>query len=187
MSDAFVSMAWRVGVVLWTAFIATGFCLLARYEATPGAVPGGVATWPAATRLSQFENSLVMFVHPECSCTRASITELCRMLAKVQRPPAVQVVMVGTGDGLRHAVASVPEVIVVEDPAGSEARRFGATTSGHLCLFVEGRARFHGGITKSRGHEGCSVGAVAVVAHLGGRSALCAAPVFGCPLFGGTV
>ena len=76
---------------------------------------------------------------------------------------------------------------VIEDPDGAESRRFGARTSGHVCLYAaDGRLLFSGGVTDSRGHAGDGVGADAVVALVGGGTAGTERTlVFGCLLTDG--
>ena len=76
-------------------------------------------------------------------------------------------------------------VQVEVDEGGVEARLFDATTSGLAIAYdAAGRAVFRGGITPSRGHEGDSAGADAVIAWLTGRPVTAtSASVFGCSLF----
>ena len=84
-----------------------------------------------------------------------------------------------------HSAAAIPNVTVVRDDDGLEARRFGAATSGQSLLYdVNGRLLFSGGITGSRGHSGDNAGRTAMLALLQhappGRDS---AFVFGCSLF----
>jgi len=69
---------------------------------------------------------------------------------------------------------------------GAEAARFHATTSGYVLLYdVNGKLRFHGGITGSRGHSGDNAGRSAIEAILmGGLAETKQTFVFGCPLLG---
>jgi hypothetical protein len=72
----------------------------------------------------------------------------------------------------------------VTDADGSEARRFGAETSGHTLLFdPNGSLLFSGGITASRGHAGRNAGESAIIAAVNGkRTDRTGTPVFGCSL-----
>jgi hypothetical protein len=74
---------------------------------------------------------------------------------------------------------------VVWDEGGAEARRFGATTSGHAVLYSpDGRLLFRGGLTGARGHAGDNANLDALAAVLDGApSPHINVPVFGCPLF----
>ncbi len=68
---------------------------------------------------------------------------------------------------LRRAAAAIPGVTVLTDDAGSEAKRFGAETSGHTLIFGrDGELLFSGGITASRGHLGSNPGETSVIAAI---------------------
>jgi hypothetical protein len=75
-------------------------------------------------------------------------------------------------------------VTVLDDVDGTEARRFGALTSGQVVVYdADGRLRFSGGITPARGHAGDNAGRSAIIALLeGASSASVETPVFGCSL-----
>jgi hypothetical protein len=134
-----------------------------------------------------------MLAHPRCDCTRASLAELAEVVARAATRPKTYLLFLrpeGLADGweqteLWHMAAALPDVTLIRDDDGIEARRFGAATSGQTLLYdVSGTLRFSGGITGSRGHEGENAGRVALVnllnrgtAERGGTS------VFGCPLF----
>jgi hypothetical protein len=133
-----------------------------------------------------------MFVHPKCPCSRASVAELGRLVARVKRPFAASVVFVKpggsdgdwSGSGLRESIAAIPGVAIVTDEDGAEAARFGAETSGACVLYdARGRLEFTGGITSMRGHEGDSFGQERMVALLNGETAdRGSSPVYGCGL-----
>nr|UXE46195.1 hypothetical protein Hi04_10k_c5981_00014 [uncultured bacterium] len=86
---------------------------------------------------------------------------------------------------LWSSASAIPGVRTLIDD-GSEARRFGAETSGETLLYGgSGRLLFAGGITGARGHYGDNAGVSAVSdlidrpdPRLAGTSA-----VYGCPLF----
>jgi hypothetical protein len=80
--------------------------------------------------------------------------------------------------------AALPGAHVQADEDGVLARRFGATTSGHVLLYrPDGRRLFSGGITNARGHAGASVGTRAILSLLsGGTAGQTETPVYGCPL-----
>src|SRR5690606_38714408 len=85
----------------------------------------------------------------------------------------------------QHAVR-IPGVTVQADPAAAMARVFAVQTSGAVLVYSpDGRLRFAGGITGSRGHEGGNAGTIAVSALVSGcESCTSATPVYGCGLFG---
>ena len=86
---------------------------------------------------------------------------------------------------LWRTAAALPDVTVVRDDDGIEARRFGASTSGQTLLYDDaGTLLFTGGITGARAHQGDNDGRRAIVALLNRKSpARTATKVFGCSLF----
>jgi hypothetical protein len=135
---------------------------------------------------------LLMFVHPECPCSEASLGELERLMARCQGKLRATVVFLETDalsgkpkpEGVRMA-ERMPDTTVLTDVGGREARLFHAGTSGQTLLYdTDGTLRFQGGITIARGHHGDSPGSDAILALVGGASnAPANALVFGCSLF----
>jgi hypothetical protein len=179
---------------IWIAAVAFGLGFLLRYESTPGRVGIVGASWPATSALprSGTNPTLVMLAHPKCPCTRASLGELAQIIAETQGRLTAYVLFtkpLGAGANwddteLRRSAAAIPGITVVTDADGSEARRFGAETSGHTLLFdSHGALLFSGGITASRGHAGRNAGESAIIAAVnGGRNDSGGTPVFGCSL-----
>jgi hypothetical protein len=184
-----------VAMALWLACLGVGFSLLWRYKSTPGRVmQTHPAKWPNDTALTRdpTRHTLVMFAHPRCPCTQASVSELGRLMAELHGSLAAYVVVVkleGVDQGwelasLGQRASLIPGVRVVRDPDGHEAARFGALTSG-LALVYDGRGdlQFAGGITASRGHEGDSFGKRRIVSLVAtGTADRRTSPVFGCAL-----
>lgn len=180
-------------VLGWGIGIGTGCLALWNYSGTPGKKLPGAAVWPAGTKLHRQTGSqtLVLFAHPHCPCTRATIRELERLAAQVGVTPDIRVVFVqpsGTTADWAHtdlwqAAAAIPGVTVALDHNGLESRRFGARTSGESFLYDKiGQLLFQGGITPARGHEGESAGKSAIACWVSGHPADAHSPVFGCPL-----
>lgn len=183
-----------VVLLLWAAAAAAGFATLAAYETAPGAAGAPPPAWPGGRVVPAPDGLpvLVVVAHPQCPCTRATVSELERLMRRVHGRVSTHVLFVqpdGTdeawveGDLWRRASA-VPGVRTVRDPGGHGARRFGALTSGHALLYdARGRLRYSGGLTATRGHEGDNAGRTAVESLLTrGDADLHAAPVYGCPL-----
>lgn len=182
--------------MLWLLAAGAGAWGLIRYENTPTSAGETPSRWPAESRIERLagHSSLVMFVHPHCPCSRASIAELNRLLSHRQGPATVDVLFIrpkGVSDdwtetSLRKSAEAIPGVKVALDPEGREARRFGAESSGYVVLYSpDGQLLFSGGITGSRGHEGDNAGENLVIAGLNGQAAgLQHTPVFGCSLQG---
>ena len=181
--------------VLWLAAVATATALLISYSNRPGPSGAPPRQWPAHSQipLDDSRPTLVLFAHPRCPCTRASLGELERVLADCPnqirahvvflKPPNVEKDWAQTD--LWRKARAIPGVTVHEDDGGIEAPRFHSETSGHSVLYDrDGRLLFQGGITISRGHAGDNPGRSAIVAVLRGQeSGSMKTPVFGCPLF----
>lgn len=180
-------------VALWALGLVGGFGWLAEYKATPGAVTTPAARWPSGTSLHRDPGrpTLVMFAHPHCPCTRASVSELARLVAA---HPALSSRVVflkpeGVPEGweqtdLWRTVAAIPGALPVLDDSGVEAARFGALTSGYTAVYgTGGDLLFSGGVTPSRGHEGDSFGRRRIESILAtGTADRRDSPVFGCAL-----
>ena len=161
----------------WVCAVGIGLQLLFNYETAAG--PTGIISrqWPAETGIHLDGDSLtlLMFAHPQCPCTRASVNELSQIIARAQgkvrayvlfyTPSTTQTDWENTD--LRRSAAQIPGVTVLSDADGTEAKRFGAETSGHTFLFDRtGHLLFNGGITASRGHSGDNVGENAVISMI---------------------
>jgi hypothetical protein len=182
--------------IAWAMAVGAGFFLLEAHQATPGEVADPPRRWPVDSRLAldPARANLVLLAHPRCPCTRASLAELERVLARCPGSVAVHVLFWRPGrspegwarTSLWHSAVALPNVRVLDDEDGVEARRFGARTSGHALLYdAKGRLLFSGGLTGSRGHQGDNAGRGSVISLLArGRADRERTDVFGCPLFG---
>lgn len=184
-----------VAVACWLAALAVGFGALWRYKAAAAAQDGSPPrTWPGASRLQRATDraTLVLFAHPRCACTQASVSELARLMARLHDRVAVRVSVVrpaGTSAGFEDTellarASAIPGATVTVDEGGVEAERFHARTSGHVVVYdASGRRLFSGGITSARGHEGESFGGKRIASLLTtGVADRDDAPVFGCAL-----
>ncbi len=180
--------------VAWLLILGTGFFVLAREEFTPvvGADPLSMFPPGSALKLEANMPTLILFVHPHCPCTRATLRELDSALSGLDHRVTTTIVFTVPEGVAPHweqgelwqSVARMPGVRAAVDQDGREARRFGVKGSGHALLFQpSGRLVFSGGITPSRGHDGDNPGRSAIVnLVLGGRAPVSRTPVFGCPL-----
>jgi hypothetical protein len=190
------STFWLALALVWFGVVAAGLAGMAAYSNRPGQPAQAPERWPEASGLTRdlSRPTIVVLAHPHCDCTRASLVELARLMARAPgRARAVVVFMmpVGVGDdwattSLWRLASSIPGAEVVRDDDGQEARRFGAATSGQTLMYdASGRLVFSGGITSSRGHEGDNAGVAAMLARLGGQPHTeTSSPVFGCSIFG---
>ena len=64
--------------------------MLRAYAETPGRPAIADATWPAGANVARDAHTpvLLLFLHPHCPCSRATLGELARLLARVQAPLA---------------------------------------------------------------------------------------------------
>jgi hypothetical protein len=189
-----VSNSRRVLFGLWLLACCAGFGAMILYSAIPGQMQATNAAWPDESTLSRNPKggTLVMFVHPQCPCSRASLSELEELLAHSDGQLDASVVFLepekapwdAKGGSLKEMAGRISGVRVVDDRNGGEARRFGAETSGETFLYdAKGWLVFHGGITSTRGHVGINAGRVAIQEWATeGTCPLTSAPVFGCPL-----
>ena len=166
-----------------------------RHEQIPGvsAHPRSVR-WPTGTvaALADADYTVVMFAHPRCPCTRASLSEL-QQLANAARGRAkfeVFFMLPGGADAdwrrtaNWQAAAAISGARLYNDYDARQATAFGAETSGQVLIYDRaGTLRYQGGITDGRGQEGDNAGITAatrlVQANITPPGAF---PVYGCPL-----
>lgn len=183
-----------LAATLWLASIASGLGWMWNYASTPGVTGPPPANWPADSLVERARGRpcLLVFMHPRCPCSRATVRELAGVVAGMAGKVSTQVLFYhpsGTDvawarTSLWDAAAAIPGVCVAGDEGGAEAARFHATVSGQAMLFdADGGCRFSGGMTPSRGHEGGNVGSASLRALLRDEPPpAAAAPVFGCGL-----
>lgn len=172
----------------------TGVCLHAlfvhAYE--PAAVHAVRNGWPASSAIERpsARRQVVLFAHPACPCTAASLQKLAEI---VERLPGIDATVVfvtrglppalGTGGTAVRVARELPQIQIVFD-AHREAEAFQATVSGEAFAFhPDGSLLFHGGLTAGRGHAGDSESARQLEAALrGDERAVRECPVYGCRL-----
>jgi hypothetical protein len=181
-------------VVVWISALVVGFWRLSTYENKPGRAASAPQQWPVSAKLGLNSNTLtlVMLVHPKCPCTRASIAELARLLARGHGKIRAYVLILSPREfsmdwaktDLWSSASAIPDTTVLIDPDGQVAQVFGATTSGQTLVYEPGgRLVFSGGLTASRGHSGDNLGEDAIVDIVNGRKTdVRNTRVFGCPL-----
>src|SRR6266481_530299 len=81
-----------VALALWLGALGVTLPVLWSYESAPGEGAGAPARWPSDSRipLDRTRPTLLVFLHPRCPCSRATATELERLLASTLAPPAVR-------------------------------------------------------------------------------------------------
>ena len=181
-------------LLLWCGAVAVGLTVMLNYDFTPARSIAATSQWPAGSRLKPGQNcpTLLMFIHPQCPCSRASLIELGKFASTRRSPIALRIVLIRPKKfeegwertSLYTLAERIPHAIVITDPDAQEAKRFGATTSGETLLYAaDGRLVFQGGLTAARGHEGRSAGQDALQELIGADgSRVCRTSVFGCAL-----
>ena len=188
--------------VLWLLAVIPGIRYLLAYEGTAGMQDKAPAEWPAG--VPQFGEpdtpTMVVALHPRCSCSAATLTELEEAFAETG-PKVSTVLLIAQPRGAdyqwhdvklyREAQQALHARVVLDD-GGAYAARFGAQTSGEVLFYsaaAGGQPRkllFSGGVTGSRGRadENASIELLKAAYHGRRRLTPASTPVFGCGLFG---
>ena len=181
-------------VATWLAMLIATYSFAVIYATTPGARGHSPADWPEKSVLVRDSSrpTLITFIHPKCSCSRATLNELNKIVSHCPDRLKVYILMlVPRGEGkdwaktdLLDSARAIPGAEVRFDMEGQEANRFHSLTSGHTLVYLpSGELVFNGGITASRGHEGDNKGQSTIEDIARGRSEkLWFNQVFGCPL-----
>jgi len=182
-----------IACIVWLAAAGFGLRCLWVYENSPGQLATPPATWPTDSTIKRLAGlpSLVVFIHPHCPCSRATIGELAILMAHSQDKVDATAVFVKPAHfdewektDLWTSAKNIPGVKLRVDENGVEAERFQSDTSGQVALYSpDGKLLFNGGITGSRGHFGDNDGLTAIEALLAGNNPTKTnTPVFGCRL-----
>ncbi len=193
----------RTGPVFWSLFagawcvaVGSGLRGLAIYATSPGEIGVRSNRWPSDSVIpfNPRRPNLILFVHPRCPCSKASLAELERILPTCGNRVTAHVLVFRPSRATRDwertdlwdQAAAIPGVTVWTDRGGVEAKRFGAATSGLVLVYdALGTLMFQGGITPSRGHQGDNHGSTAVMCLIASsRIRETSTPIFGCPLLG---
>src|SRR5262245_2306398 len=87
-----------IAAVLWVSGLVAGFRALWAYSQTPGPTPALAAgdAWPSASRIARGPGrpALVVFLHPRCPCSRASVNELGKILTQLDGRASIHVLLV---------------------------------------------------------------------------------------------
>ncbi len=186
-------------MAIWACLI--GFCyyLLIAYSAASGTHIHGADSknWPQlkantlTCRKGRF--TLVTFIHPYCPCSRASLNELNKIMTRTHKNMDCKIVFLKPAvfgadwekSDLWQMSSQIPNSKRASDLDGLLAKTFNASTSGQTFLYdPNGKLVFSGGITAARGHEGDSLGGIAIESLSSRNTATTScSQVFGCPLF----
>ncbi|QDU74045.1 hypothetical protein Pan97_10480 [Bremerella volcania] len=179
-------------VSIWVILIAGAFTTLLAYHNLPGERSDHALVWPAndSIKLDTQRPNLLVFIHPQCPCSVATLNELTRIQSACGTLLNTHIVFYSPiglqwedTSKVRQAL-EIPHVKITNDIDGQLANMFGALTSGHSLLYSrDGRRVFSGGITPARGHEGENLGRNSIVQYvLNGEVSCEKTNVFGCPI-----
>lgn len=184
---------------LWLLSAICGMALLVDYSTTKGSSTQlEKKQWPINSRIERdIHPTLVMFVHPFCPCSQASIGELERLMPFLKDKVNVNVVFISLKNmkgatatewkqtHLYKVASKIPGVNILRDDNETEAQLFGAETSGHTAFFDhKGKLIFTGGLTPARGHMGDTIGRTAILGWIQNNKndLLVESSIFGCAL-----
>jgi hypothetical protein len=193
-------LSWPLGaaLVVWIALAVAGWYGISAYgfKGDPQATTAIVPQWPAESAIARMTDrpTLVLFLHPKCPCSRATVAELERLPVLVPGHSLPDICIVASapralGDlwwstPFLERAAGLPNARLVRDSGGVETTLFGARISGTVLLFdSDGNRLYAGGVTMSRGHAGDNVGLQAVTGLLVDHDAnVSSIPPLGCEM-----
>lgn len=180
--------------LIWISLLFVGHLVLYEYELTPSPLANSKRVFPQSSdvQLAHGRQNIVMFLHPSCPCSEASVDEFHELMRAGEKDSVGTVVFYMPPEKepewslapIVQRVKRIRNVTIEYDTDGSRAETFGVTTSGHVLIY-DGRGilQFTGGITGSRGHTGDNhYFDLAKQCILARRAKYTTTPVFGCAL-----
>ncbi len=196
-----LSLGLKKLVIAWGVFVLLGYGSMVVYSTSPAKSAVTADHFPLDSSLAHGRNlTLITFLHPQCPCSRATVSELQELLSQskftsslrsyavLSRPSGCSADF--TKGAILDSLSSIKNVQVVIDKDDVESQRFGARASGQTLLFDgQGKCLFSGGITAARGEVGDNAGVNALRKYLAGCTTTTTTtlttkqtPVFGCSL-----
>lgn len=176
----------------WCFAVIAAAIILFRADTRPAPLSKTPTLWPIDCPLNRRPGTptLVVSLHPKCVCTPATLDALEQYLlshADNQVLFLATIPMQNSENWLESTTCRrarrIAGATLIADPEARIASSFGMHASGHVCAYsADGRLRFTGGLTPSRGHKATPAAVAALLDHDGGQPD--AAPVFGCTLVG---
>jgi hypothetical protein len=179
----------------WAVVVGGGILLVEGLSSREGASGAPPLLWPKESVIQPGagRSTLLVFLHPRCPCSVATIEELSAILARGGQHVFVHAIMVAPkhlseawrDTDTSRAITALSAVALFLDSGGTEARRFRIETSGHVVVYnSRGHLTFSGGITSGPGRGGNDDARARLLARiLGEKPDRSKFPVFGCPLF----
>src|SRR5947209_4253881 len=87
-------LCWFMVILVWTGTVSVGWSFLRNYESTPGQESSSPPHWPVQSSLHRNEGqpTLIVFAHPRCPCSRATLSEFALIMARCQGKLQAEVV-----------------------------------------------------------------------------------------------
>ena len=176
---------------LWTAGLLVAVALFTMWAAREEQKAAAKSrNWPegAPMTLDPARLTLLLFVHPQCRGTEATLQTLGHVMERCAGHANVTIMLYEDpallahwkGSPVKGEAESIPGATVRDDHLGETASFFDVTTSGSALLFApDGTLLYRGGITPGLGQVGD--GQVLETWLLEGRG-VSREPVFGCSL-----
>ena len=145
---------------------------------------------------SEKRSTILVFYHPHCPCTVATIRNLERSWTRLSQDSTILAFAYRPSETGDSWISSTSTGIlkrmganVIVDPDGQNCTKFGVLTSGHLLVYNdEGALQFSGGVTSSGGHEGDCPAISDLVQKISNQSKQAKQwPVYGCQITSGKV
>jgi hypothetical protein len=189
-------IAWIVASLLaWISGVGYLYARMMAFDSGPGVSAHPSLEWPAHSglQLAMEGNTLLLFLHPRCTCSTASLEQLRILKRKFPRLLKARILLWRPRASEGLARPEIAGVDVQDDWDGEKARLFGAKTSGETLIYNSaGRLVFEGGLTMLRGQAGGEAALRTVTDVLMGNPrgnlsnsevAIARKPVFGCSIF----
>jgi hypothetical protein len=183
-----------LGLITWLLVACFGFIKVYDYMNRPGEAGEPPLIYPrVSSRLLGKRPKILFFAHPKCPCSEAALTELSKLLARLEGKVDVDIVFhrpSGSSiewdqSNLWARAKKLNNANTLIDTDGKLVELFKPKTSGQVYLYSTSRDLIYsGGITSSRGHEGDNTGSSAILDWvLHKKLATKVFSVFGCTLF----
>jgi len=188
---------WRLklALIVWFGVMSYGVTILLEYQKKPGITQVTSSLWPKSSEIALDKNkpTMLLFMHPYCPCSRATLDNLSRLLVRIHDKVQIYILFFNSGkfspnwvhSDTWNEAAQLPGVQIFVDRDGRIAQQFHATISGQILLYgTNGHKLFDGGITPSRGHSGDSKGSSMIESLILKQTqpSFRSIAVFGCPI-----
>ncbi len=184
-------------IAIWLILTALVYARMMRFDTQPGVEAIRIpARWPsdlaspAGLHLADQKLTLVVFLHPKCTCSSSTLAQIAKLQAQFPEKFATELVL-WTPLNAESSWTLLPppehgtltNYQVVLDPGGQLSKRFDAHTSGQTYIYdVIGQLRFAGGLTSYRANSEDGPAYSSLTKVIQGADAPKKLPVYGCSL-----